>query len=246
MEGLDCLINCSFDPRLNSEPYDESCDTDLRWARVAARADVHFVMLSSRKVYAEHEQFGAREDSRILGLDAYGRNKVETEKRLRDIVPDERLTILRIGNLIGQEYPRKRVSLMGYMLAELVSKNCIEFTQSPFSRRDCLPFEAAADVLLKIMDTRLSGTYNLGAGFATMIGELALWVIAGFGSGKLSTQVGGAQGEFLLQVDKLSAKVPLNYSREMLESYCVGLGRSLRQVVGEYGEGSPESPALIL
>ena len=229
LDGLDCLINCAFNPRMNSEPYDESQDLDVQWARLAAKNDVHFIMLSSRRVYAEEEQFGAREESKTVGIDGYGRNKLETEKRLRGIVPDENLTILRIGNLIGSEYPRNRSSLMGYMLGGLVTKNSIEFTQSPFSRRDCLPFEVAADILWKIMDTRLAGTYNLGAGFATMIGEIALWVIAGYGSGQLCTHVGGAQGEFCLQVDKLQAKVPWHYSREELEAYCVGLGKSLSQ-----------------
>jgi hypothetical protein len=221
---------------MNIDPYDEDHDLDLRWARLARQADLHYVMLSSRKVYAEDEQFGACEESKVVGLDAYGRNKVETEKRLRDTLPPGKLTILRIGNLIGMEYPRDRSSLMGYMLGELASKDCIEFTQSPFSRRDCLPFEVGADAMLRIMDQRIAGTYNLGAGFATMIGEIALWLIAGYGSGKLHAQVGGAHGEFCLRVDKLAKQIPLSFSRDQLENYCLELGRSLRRLLsGESG-----------
>jgi dTDP-4-dehydrorhamnose reductase/UDP-glucose 4-epimerase len=227
LQSLSCVVNCAFDPRLNGEPYDPESDLDLKWAEAAAQNGTHFVMLSSRKVYAVEDQFGATESSRVTGLDAYGRNKAETERRIQDLLPPEQLAILRMGNLIGMEYPRNRLSLMGYMLSDLAQNGAIHFTQSPFSRRDCVPFEVAAKVILQVMNRRLSGTYNLGAGFATMIGELALWVIQGYGSGSLCTSVGGAQGEFCLQVDKLKSAIPFEFSRDDLRAYCVGLGQSL-------------------
>jgi dTDP-4-dehydrorhamnose reductase/UDP-glucose 4-epimerase len=222
------VINFAFDPCLMTEEYDESLDVDLRLAKAAKQSGAHYLMLSSRRVYAKEEQQGANEKSPVEGIDAYGRNKAKTEAVLRELLPEDRLTILRIGNVIGFEYPRNRMSFMGYILSGLKSKGFVEFTTSPEGVRDFISDEHFAKVLMEIVSRGLAGTYNLGSGHPVAIGKLAEWVLEGYGEGDLRVANWDRTGEFHLDISKLQALMTVAYPEADLKAFCIGLGRRLR------------------
>ena len=226
----DSLLNFALTPAYRNCLYNEAADCDLRAARAAARAGAWFGMLSTRRVYGPQNCWGAQEDAPAAGDEtAYGRNKAITEGGVRDALP-ARAGIFRLSNVIGYEYEwgGQRRSFLSIMLTSLKHKNHIQFDMSPATRRDFLPVEICADMLLNRALTRSVGTYNLGSGFPLSCGALADWIRAGYGGGELVCDPDTVRDEFYLNMDKWRAEFPLPLNEERLRAYCTGLGRRLK------------------
>ncbi len=94
------MVNCAYDPRLKSQPYDTAHDVDLPVAASAAAAAAPYVMLSLRVVFGVTGRDGRlAEGTPLAPTTHYGRAKRETEARHRAI-RGLALTILRLANII--------------------------------------------------------------------------------------------------------------------------------------------------
>lgn len=227
MDGIDVVVNFARHPDDMRLPHDPERDVDLRLARRMAGTQARYVMLSSRKVYAADAQQNATEDAPLSGLDVYGRNKVAAEAALRDLLPGNRLTVLRIGNVIGPERIPGRRSFMGFMLNTLADTGEIVFDMSPFVSRDFVTAEHFAAQLGRIVELGLTGTYNLSSGTGIMCGELALAVIRGHGRGQLRIIDPRHADAFRLDVSRLVRETGLRQTADEIISYCYNLGRAL-------------------
>ena len=160
---------------------------------------------------------------------AYGRNKALTEKAVLDSLSGL-AGIFRLSNIFGYEYdgapPRK--SFLGLMLETLKQENTIFFDMHPDTRRDFLPVELAAALLLDRALDRTQGIYNLGSGFAVNCGDLADWVCEGYGDGRLICDPMTLRDEFFLDMDKWRNQFALPFDESLLQAYCKNLGRRLR------------------
>jgi nucleoside-diphosphate-sugar epimerase len=227
----DTLINCAIAPTFRSQPYDPGTDQDLKAARAAARAQAHFVMLSSRLVYDPAARWLAREGHGDGGGDtAYGRNKARSEIAVQQAL-DGRAGIFRLSNICGYEYDRERPrrSFFGLLLGSLKQKNTIFFDMNAATRRDFLPVETCAALLLDRAQDRTGGTWNMGSGMALACGDVAGWICEGFGSGELVCDPDVVRDEFLLSMEKWqAAHFPLPANKQALRDYCIGLGRRLK------------------
>lgn len=201
-EGIASVVNFAFHPALHEGPYEAALDVDARAARHAAGRGARYVMVSSRRVYARAAQWNAVEDSDSSGLDAYGRNKARVEAGLRDLL-GARLTVLRAANVIGFEARPGRARFAAYLQNQLRAHGRIRLTVSPETRRDLVPVAFFCAVLrAAILDGR-GGTFNVGAGHATRIGDAAAWLIEGFGSGTVEAEGAAVSDEFLLDSSRL-------------------------------------------
>jgi nucleoside-diphosphate-sugar epimerase len=226
----DRLINFALAPAYRTSPYDEAVDCDLKAARAAAGVGAHFLMLSTRRVYSPQDRWNAREDGPATGDEtAYGRNKAQSEAAIRDTL-DGRAGIFRLSNIFGYEYdpasPRR--SFLGILLGSLKNKNKMYFDMSATTRRDFLPVEICAQLLIDRALERVTGTWNLGSGIALACGDLAGWIAEGHGGGTLICEPDVVRDEFCLSMDKWRAQFALPVTKEMLRDYCVGLGRRLK------------------
>jgi dTDP-4-dehydrorhamnose reductase/UDP-glucose 4-epimerase len=227
----DTVANFSIHPRYKSEPYNDALDYDLKIARIAAAAGATAVMFSTRKIYPESARWNARESDLCDGDDShYGRNKARTEALIRDITGLSSV-IFRLSNICGYEYsahaPRK--TFFGIMQHRLKMQNEILFDMHPSTRRDFLPVEFCARAVVLALKANLRGVYNLGAGFPVSCGDVANWIMEGFGGGTLVVDPPLVRDEFFLNMEKWSASLgQLPLSADALYRYCVDIGRKLK------------------
>lgn len=226
----DVLINCALHPDFIGLPYDESRDLDLHAARHAAENNAHFIMLSSRRVYPPRTRWGATEDGPAEGDETpYGKNKAVSEAAV-SAVTNGRATILRLSNIIGFEYQldRARKTFMATVLQGLRSEQRISFDMSPNTGRDFLPVEVCAGAIVRVVQQKEAGIYNVGCGFAVPCGDIADAVLKGFGSGALAVTNDEMRDAFYLNVDRWNKNFSPLTTRADLMTYCEMLGWRLR------------------
>lgn len=227
LKNITCIVNFSFSPALYEQDYVYSLDIDARLARAVGDADVHYVMISSRKVYQEAIQWGAREDAHATGSDTYGRNKLRIETDLAKVLGD-RLTILRPGNVFGFERQAGRKRFGAYLLNQLADSGEIHLTVCPFVRRDVVPVDFFCEVVREAALKRPAGIINVGAGVSVEVGRIAMWLIRGFGAGRLIAESTVEKDEFQLDTERLRSSLGLHCGRERIKEFSVELGRRLR------------------
>ena len=232
LDGIATVINFARHPVLGSEDYrPETMDTDLRLAgRIGARM-VAYIMLSSRKVYAPADRPLA-ESAPTGPTDAYGRAKLAAEQTLRQAL-GERLTILRLANVFGDERIAGRRTFLSLVLERLQADGEIHYAMSPFVARDFLPVAIFARLLARIAQAPPGGILNVGSGIALPTGRLALWILEGYGRGRLVIASPREPDPFTLDVTRLASLYGSPCSLDDLRTACLDLGRRLAAEPGE-------------
>ena len=225
LDGVETVVSFARHPAIGCDDHDlERDDPDLRLAdRIGAR-EIRFVMLSSRKVYRAAP--GPLAENAALGpSDPYGRHKLALERGLAARLGD-RLTVLRLANVFG--YERGRRTFLGLLLDRLAEEGAIQFDMSPFVARDFLPAERCGEILAQIARDPPGGILNVGSGIPLPTGRLALWVLEGFGSGRLVITSPREHDAFVLDVGRLASRFGSPCSWDELAAACRALGRRLR------------------
>lgn len=234
-EHVDCVINFALDPRFRSRPYAPQWDFDAALAAMAARADAHYIMLSSRTVYGSDAALNAREAS--LGGEAaslYGRNKRIAERRLTDLLGD-RVTLLRTANVIGDEQGLGRRTFMALTLDGLAAQGKIVLDINPSVRRDFLPIGRFAAILEAVARNPRPGPLNVGSGLPLAVGSVAGWLIEGFGEGTVSVVDDRIHDEFYLDVGLLRQTYGFHIDEAEIADDCRRIGASLRRKLAAAG-----------
>ena len=226
----DVIVNFALNPGFASGAYDQATDYDLRAARAAEKVGARTVMLSTRRVYGAGFRWGARETDPAKGDDtAYGRNKAHSEAEIRALAAGN-TAIFRLANIFGFEYDtaNKRSTFFAQMLRSLKRENVIRFDMHPDTHRDFLPVEACTRALLARLEDGTEGTFNLGSGAPLRCGDLADWVMAGYGGGELVVNRPDVRDEFFLSMDRWDAAFDRPVDAAGLRSYCEDIGRRLQ------------------
>jgi UDP-glucose 4-epimerase len=227
-EGARCVVNFAFAPALETQPYDAALDVDLTIAKLAAARGLHYVMLSSRRVYAADAQWNAKEAQPAPGMDAYGRNKARVERELRALL-GERLTVLRPGNVFAYEPDAQRRRFGAYLQSQLVARGCIRLSVDPEARRDLVPVEFFCEVVRAAALGRVAGVFNVGAGRATRVGDAARWLIEGYGRGEFRAEPTRPRDEFELDCTRLREEFGLACGEGAVERAWRDIGQRLAQ-----------------
>lgn len=223
---FDVILNCAFDPQFRTTSYQADFDADLKAARMAASLGAHFVMLSSRRVYASRSELRTIDETEAPAPDTqYGRNKLESENRTRDLLND-RCTVLRISNVFG--YEPGRSTFFGQALGSLRRERRVILDVSPFVIRDFIPIAAFCDILLQVLVTRPVGIFNLGAGVGVPIGQIALWLIRGLGAGELVVTQPEERDAFVLDSTKIKRTIPRYPAIDNIEAIVTEIGEAAR------------------
>lgn len=217
----DCVINCAFNPALRDSEADELNCLDTQ---IAAKAHGHFVMISSRAVYGTAENAVWTEDAPINPQTPYARNKAAAEKRVQSLSP--RVTILRAGNIFGTEPGRR--SFMGMAQDSLHARGEVVLDMHPAVMRDFLPVDNAAALIAVVAAAPRAGIFNLGAGFGTACGDMAAWLIEGYGSGRVVPGTVQRDG-FILTMDKFYGVWPdaPRVRVDDIKEACIAAGREI-------------------
>lgn len=225
-EGVRCVVNFAFAPALYDAPYEPALDLDAVIAKHAAARGIHYVMMSSRRVYLKGAQWNVSESAQVSGLDTYGRNKLRIEGGLRAAL-GERLTVLRPGNVVGYEPIPGRKRFGAYLQNQLLEAGRIRLTMDPAVRRDLVPIDFFCRVLGAVCARRLPGTFNVGSGKATEIGRAAQWLVEGFGAGEIVQKSSQLADEFQLDTTRLSEAFGLACGADDVERTMREAGRRL-------------------
>jgi len=227
LDGIDIVLNCARHPNSNRDDYPfEQLDPDLLIAKRIGERDIPMIMLSSRKVYASSDG-PLREQSLLSPSDAYGRNKLRAEQAVDDIL-GERLTILRLANIFGDERIPGRRSFLAMSLNRLAEQGQIRYDMNPFVKRDFLPVDVLAPLLSKIIQEPPGGVMNLGSGIALPTGRIALWIMEGYGGGELLIDSFEEKDHFVLDISLQQERYGQPCTLADLRRCCLDLGRSVR------------------
>ncbi len=229
-DDISAVVNFACPPEVRAGEFS---DFDRNLAQKAQERGVPYVMLSSRTVYGVAEEpmlFVENQEPQTL-MTPYGAAKKRIEDDLRDRF--DHVTILRASNIFGFEYSQQqpRKTFFGQMLRNLKEQGEINFNMSPMTRRDFIPVEIFAQNLMVIAKAPKAGIYNLGSGLGASAGDIASWVMEGFGNGALLSSDQGIIDSFTLDMTKTRT----DYGLEMLavediKRFCVGVGRELQKV----------------
>ncbi len=232
LHGVDCVINFARHPSASGNDYPaEEVDPDWRLAERIGDRNIRYVMLSSRKVYAPST--APLDETAPTGpQDAYGRNKLASEQRLRDLL-GERLTVLRLANIFGYERIPGRTSFLALSLNRLHREGGIHYDMSPFVERDFLPAETLAWLLRQIVEAPPGGILNVGSGIGLPTGRLALWILEGFGRGELVIGSPVEKDAFVLDVGRLRGLYGEPCSYDQLRTACLAIGQQLAWISTE-------------
>ncbi|WP_207478450.1 NAD-dependent epimerase/dehydratase family protein [Arenibaculum pallidiluteum] len=225
--GVTRIVNFALDPRWRREdcPPDECLD--LRLARVAADRGLSYVLMSSRKVYHPDHQWDAGEDAPTGPTDAYGRNKLAAEERLRPLLGDH-LLVLRVANVFGYERGGQRRTFMAAALGSLAGRGEIVLDVDPGVRRDFLPDPEFGRLLAAALRRDLRGTFNLGSGQAVPLGQLTGWIMDAFGAGRLLVTDHRRFDSFRLDTGRLRHALAGEWAPKVtVEAHCRAIGRRL-------------------
>lgn len=231
LDGVGLVVNCAYHPRLRrGEPYHPDLDVDLAIARrVAARAGVRYLMPSSRAVYGPAGDDPVLREDRVPAPDRpYGVSKLATERALAALLGD-RLTVLRLSNVFGDEGLPGRGTFLGVALASLRAQDRIVLDIDPSTARDFVPVEAVADAIARVAAAPRGGVFNVGAGVATPVGDIAGWLIEGHGSGRVEVIDSRRFDAFELDIGAAAGAFGIGpVPREAIRARCLAIGRTLR------------------
>ncbi|MFL5336153.1 MAG: NAD-dependent epimerase/dehydratase family protein [Geminicoccaceae bacterium] len=227
LHGIATVLYTGRNPALGTDDWRLGDDLELALARRAAGHQA-FVTLGTRKVYAP--SLGAlNETDRVGPVERYGQQKLELEHALLAVL-GPRLTRLRLANIFGFETSVGRTTFMAAMLAGLARRDEIRFDVSPFVRRDFLPIEFCAPWLAELTRHPPGGVLNVGSGVPLPIGRLALWLIEGYGRGRLTIDHPDERDSFVLDTRSLKGLLGgATCSEGDLRASCLAIGRRLRR-----------------
>lgn len=227
----DVVINFGLTSQFKFEPYSEEQDFDLKVARLAHAAKAKFVALSTRKVYSADQLWGATESATCAGDGSfYGTNKAISERAIAAVVGPS-LLVLRLSNIFGFELTQgaPRNTFFARMLSDLRAQNAACFDMAPQTRRDFLPVEHCASMVIAAIAGGGAGVFNVGCGFPIACGDMARWVMEGFGRGRLIVSNDAIRDEFFLDMTKWrETGLAHLITPDELRSYCLDLGRKLQ------------------
>lgn len=215
------VINFAFSPHMMAQGYIAQEDIDSKIAQlIAAHAHIHYIMISTRKVYPSAvEAMSLCEDMPPAPDTAYGAAKYEVEQKLAQILPPSRLTIIRPSNIFGREVGRK--TFMGYAVTRLLSEGRIVYDFNPDVMRDFLGVRKFCEIIAIISAHPRAGIYNAGAGFGIPCRQIAQWLIAARGAGELAVSNNESRDGFWLDMAKTNAAFGLApYDKLALEQDC--------------------------
>lgn len=230
LDKTQCVFNLALHPDMKSADYDEGCDIDLHLGRKIAAQDIHYVMASTRMVYGfAPDDLYLREDMPPQPENTYGRNKWQTEQALAALMPAERLTILRMGNIFGFEPGRR--TFFGMALTKLQEEGVMSFDIAPDSLRDFLPTTFWAGMVSIILENPQPGIFNIGSGFGITVDEIASWLMEAYGGGKAEYTAFSYDGQFIMDMRKTAACYRYEpVSKALLKIFVQALARRLKQV----------------
>lgn len=226
LKEYDTLLNCSIHENFRESSYDEKYDFDYAVAKEAYENDLHYVMLSSRKVYGSSNELVIYSEQSKTNPDSfYGENKLISEERIRDLFGNH--CVLRCSNVFGLEQNRK--TFLGFCIDQLLKTNHILFDINQKTQRDFFPVELLGDIVTKVAAKKITGLFNVGSNFGLQIDRVPLNLIEGYQKGTFSCTGIDKKDQFVLDNQKIKKELDLEINIDF-DNHIRNIGKKLCKI----------------
>jgi dTDP-4-dehydrorhamnose reductase len=215
------VINCSLHRKYISNKYNFKYDNDLFISKKIAKLDIIQIMLSTRKVYKPRANI--KENSKTLGIDFYGKNKIITENKCKKI--KNNFLILRLSNiLVNFENKKNRLhkTFLNHFKSNLLKDNFV-INRNCF--KDFITIKQFSKIIsLIVLKDLKRGTFNVSLKHKVYTYEILHWLTY-FKKKKIKIINTKQKNEdsFTLNNDKLCRKLDLKLKKIDVKNYCYEL-----------------------
>ena len=222
LHNFDFIINLSINKNYISRKYNERFDNDLKILKLIKNHKTIYCFVSTRKVYPSKGNLS--EKSKLSPKSQYSKNKVITEKKICKILKKNFL-ILRVSNIIGDTKISKRIHHTFIDIFHNNIKKGIIFDNGR-SFKDFLSIDKFCQILKKIIDIKLTGTFNVSIGQKVYLNDLIKWLNK-FNTKKLRIKknINLKRESFYLNNKKLMSKIKIQNSLDELKTFCYGYSK---------------------
>ena len=216
---FDTVINCTSNENYIKKKYNIINDFDLRIAKKIKNLKIIYIFLSTRKVYKNG--LNLNEKMKIKPEDNYSKNKFITEKKLQKILYNKVL-ILRISNVIGirKKSARRLHSTFIDNFFKNIKKGKVIKVANEY--KDFLGINQLVRILDKVIEKKLTGTYNVSIGKKIYLKEIVNWLnyfnLSNYKYIQLNKELNN--DSFTLNNKKLLKVINLKIRKKDLEKEC--------------------------
>jgi nucleoside-diphosphate-sugar epimerase len=229
IKEADCIINFSISPDFSTSTVDIDNVIDVQIAKHIKNSNVHYIFISSRKVYGTSDNITTHnENDNLIGHDYYSINKIKTEKKLQEIL-GTKLTILRVSNIIGEPVNRKGYkTFIGWISEEFIKNGFLVVNQNEESLKDFITKEFLHKNIAYFCKNRNSGIYNVSAGFGMSIKD----ILKGYVGNKIQFIASNEEikDQFILDNNKLLNTTGISITRADIDKYLYKYHKNLMRL----------------
>jgi len=224
LDNYDFIINTSINKNYIFKRYNKKFDNDLKITNYINNNKTIYCMLSTRKVYKNGPNL--KENSKILPTSNYSKNKLITEKKIIKKFKNNHL-ILRPSNIIGDTNAAKRVHKTFIdIFQKNIQKGFLYNNEKNF--KDFLSIDKFCHIIEKIINKKLTGTFNISIGKKVYLNDLINWLNT-YNKKKFKTiknlKLGLEKESFYLNNKKLMSKIKIKNSINELKNFCYKYSR---------------------
>ncbi len=173
LSKINIIINCTSNNNYINKKYDINNDFDFLIAKKIMYLNIFFIFVSTRKVYKNGPDLN--EKSLLKPKNNYAKNKLITENKLKKILHDK-LSILRLSNVIGVRKKSKRRlhdTFVDNFFKNIKKGKVIKINNE---YKDFLGINQLVRILDKVIEKKLTGTYNVSIGKKIYLKEIVNWL----------------------------------------------------------------------
>ena len=212
------IINCSITKEYLNTFYKKKNDLDSLLIKKIKETKIKYIFFSSRKVYKLGERL--TENSQLLPIGHYAKNKLISEKFLKDQVKKKYL-ILRISNVLGKKFNNHRKIHTTFLDNFLIYRNKNSIKSFIDEYKDFITITQLCNIIKKLIENNSSGTYNVSLGKKVYLSEITKWLDPIFA--KKITFIKNnnlCKDSFTLNNSKLLKEIKINIAKKDLKIFC--------------------------
>ena len=210
------IINTTIHKSYINKKYNIKYDLDRNFLRKFLKINFYYIYLNSRKIYSPKENI--IENSHILPIENYARNKIITERFLKKKCKGKFIS-LRISNVIGRRIFKNlrnnhKLFFDNFLQYRKNKKKII--VNNDF--KDFISINQFSKVIKQIIKYDIKGIYNVSIGQKVYISEIVQWLDKNFL--KNIKFVESKKDSFTLSNKKLLKKIKIDLSKNQLKLFC--------------------------
>ena len=226
IKSFNYVCNCSLSVKYNKLKYKERNDIDLKIVKKIKNYKINFIFLSSRKIYANKKNI--KENDKLAPKCNYSRNKVITEKKIFQLLPNKLIT-LRISNVLGLKTHGSRRTHTSFIDNYIKYISCNKKTYYQNDYKDFITIQQFIKIFYNIIKKNLRGTYNVSLGKKIYINEILKWLnYKNFNKNKFFIKKNTYPNDsFTLDNRKLINSIKIKISKSEIKNFCLLMGKKI-------------------